>query len=157
LYRWHVTPGASGRRLSDGSLCGTFVFGFLIFGLFTIADGFEFGVGCAVLGIGATVIVWCVLREPLRVIITTKGKIRFDSIMFSKEYDLETLTSVKVVESDESTRIRLEFSDGRSYSLGRPTIDQFRELATAIHEVNPSVKIDHLPPLLFERIFGRGA
>jgi hypothetical protein len=108
----------------------------------------------AVAGFAAILLAFAILCEPYRALITTNGKIRFDSVMSRKEYDLEKIRSLKVVEDSEGSReIRLEFSDGK-YRMLAP-VNHFHELAAAIKEVQPSVKIEHLPPNWFERMIGR--
>jgi hypothetical protein len=83
-------------------------------------------------------------------LITTRGKIRFDSVISKAEYDIEKIRAFRLVEDSDGDRtVRLEFSDGRSYELVGAR--QFHELATAIREMNPRVKIEDLQPKWYER------
>jgi len=66
-----------------------FVFGIFIIAPFIATDGWrESGVAFAAwyagLAIAAAFIVWCGLRNPRRVFITTNGIIRFDSLIFQE-------------------------------------------------------------------------
>jgi hypothetical protein len=131
--RLEISPGAEyfwGAFLA-------FVFAVLIIAPFIATDGLESGVAIAFwyagLGIVAAIIVSFALRSPRHVRITTRGKIRFDSLMFKREYDLKTHTWVKVVEDDEGSRnVRLVFSDGQSYTFTPPYQNQYHELVDGI-------------------------
>jgi hypothetical protein len=123
---------------------------FLIFSLIDILGDFNFvfeietGRGLFTV---AVVWVWVFIGassfwlQPYRAVITTKGKIRFDWITFSKVYDLEKASSIALVRDGEDSIVELEFSDGKVQRIRNASC--LPKLASAIREVQWSHEKEH--------------